>query len=321
VKAATLAGWGQLVELTSQLGAALMGLGVVGVSVATAVKLPHWWWGLIIFVGCYAILFGEGAYRVWRKAVEEANTMGGALDATIAERDRLREAPVEQSHRELMREVLRSLQQSILAHSSTGLGQNESEAFAAHFGALVPLVEDWNAAVNRLAAAPARVLEWLEAECRRCGLTLPSYQPEAVGTVLQHRLLALDPADGLQVLQGWSPVPAPGGHRELLSLRDDQLATPLATLDSEPAETFPDRMRDTTRPIEDLFRRAQGSGAMAELATARTKVDALVHPANAQVMLHLAATLYPADGCPFCDVQEHHRTGGTWSGRRARDPA
>jgi hypothetical protein len=66
VKLATASGWLWLVELSNHVGAFLLLLAAVGVSAFSAVKLPDWWWGAPIFFGFYVLLFGEGAFRLWR---------------------------------------------------------------------------------------------------------------------------------------------------------------------------------------------------------------------------------------------------------------
>jgi hypothetical protein len=39
-----------------------------GLSIVGGWKLPHWWYGLLILGLFYAMLFGEGAYRVYNEA-------------------------------------------------------------------------------------------------------------------------------------------------------------------------------------------------------------------------------------------------------------
>ena len=93
---ATFSGWTWLVAISNQLGAiALVGF-AVGISILGAVKLPHWWWGLIILLGFFVVMFGEGAYQVAiaeRKASADHNQKVVALqtqiEATEARKPRL----------------------------------------------------------------------------------------------------------------------------------------------------------------------------------------------------------------------------------------
>src|SRR5581483_8826169 len=63
---ATHSGWDWLVEVSNHVGlAALIVAFAFGVSVFGGWKLPHWWYGLLIIAAFYAVLFGEGAYRVY----------------------------------------------------------------------------------------------------------------------------------------------------------------------------------------------------------------------------------------------------------------
>jgi hypothetical protein len=68
INRATLAGWHRLVELSNHAAAAALVLLAVGVSVLSAVTLPHWWLGLLILTAIYAFLFAEGAFLIWREA-------------------------------------------------------------------------------------------------------------------------------------------------------------------------------------------------------------------------------------------------------------
>jgi hypothetical protein len=66
---ATVSGWRWLVELSNHVGlAALILAFAFGVSIFGGLKLPRWWYGLLILAGFYVVLFGEGAFRVWREA-------------------------------------------------------------------------------------------------------------------------------------------------------------------------------------------------------------------------------------------------------------
>ena len=65
---ATLSGWNWLVEVSNHAGAIALVLLAIGVSLFSAVKLPHWWLGALILLGFYVLLFGEGSFRVWREA-------------------------------------------------------------------------------------------------------------------------------------------------------------------------------------------------------------------------------------------------------------
>jgi hypothetical protein len=80
-KLATVSGWLWLVELSNHAGALLLLLAAVGVSAFSAVKLPDWWWGALILFGFYVLLFGEGAFRLWREYGDAADRRGLELAA------------------------------------------------------------------------------------------------------------------------------------------------------------------------------------------------------------------------------------------------
>jgi hypothetical protein len=58
---ASLSGWSWLVEVSNHAGAIAVLLLVLGISIFSSIKLPHWWYGLLILAGCYFVLFVEGA--------------------------------------------------------------------------------------------------------------------------------------------------------------------------------------------------------------------------------------------------------------------
>jgi hypothetical protein len=71
---ATVAGWRWLVDVSNHAGAAALVLLAIGISAFSVVRLPHWWLGPLILIGLYVILFGEGAFRIWRTAAQAAYT-------------------------------------------------------------------------------------------------------------------------------------------------------------------------------------------------------------------------------------------------------
>ena len=87
---ATRSGWDWLVEVCNHVGAALLVLAAVGVSFLSAVKLPHWWLGILIFFGLYTILFAEGAFRVWSEADRRSGHLVvpvGPIDTVASKRE------------------------------------------------------------------------------------------------------------------------------------------------------------------------------------------------------------------------------------------
>jgi hypothetical protein len=101
VARASGSGWKWLVDVSNQVGAVVLILAVAGLSVFAGFKLPHWWLGPIIFAACYALLFGEGAFRVWRVAY---NATEQASDDPFAsfELDSLWQFPDEESDERIL---------------------------------------------------------------------------------------------------------------------------------------------------------------------------------------------------------------------------
>ena len=85
VRRATFSGWNWLVEVSNHVGAAILVLAAIGVSVL-AFRLPHWWVGLVVLSVLYVLLFGEGAFRIWRDADQQARAAAGSPDTAEAKR-------------------------------------------------------------------------------------------------------------------------------------------------------------------------------------------------------------------------------------------
>lgn len=85
VRLVNAAGWQWLVDATSQIGAVTTVLLALGVTALSALKLPHWWLGLVILGGLYGLLFAEGSYRVWREEDRRAAAVSERLDEVTAE--------------------------------------------------------------------------------------------------------------------------------------------------------------------------------------------------------------------------------------------
>jgi hypothetical protein len=85
VARATVVGWNWLVQVGNHVGVLLLVLLAIGVSVS-AVTLPYWWMSVPILVGFAVVLFGEGAFRLWRKGQEEVGRQEIQLTAALVNR-------------------------------------------------------------------------------------------------------------------------------------------------------------------------------------------------------------------------------------------
>jgi hypothetical protein len=81
------AGWAWFVDVCNHVGAVLLLLSVVGVSIFSVVRLSHWWIALVATLGLGLVLFVEGAYRVCR-AAEEARLPTEITPAVVPSGDR-----------------------------------------------------------------------------------------------------------------------------------------------------------------------------------------------------------------------------------------
>lgn len=209
-----------------------------------------------------------------------------------------------------MQQVLSAFQQALRQPGQLGLGENEDKAFAAHFPDLVPLRDEWNAAVMRAADAPSGVEHWLERECRALGEADDRCDSDAVLAALRGVVASTDYGRKGYVLtyDGWTTFPQDDTIK-LIQRDARSVQREVAVLPAEPADTARDRCNAVIESINDIFVRAQQTSEWAEVGDALAARDGLVHSTNARVMLHLGAPLFVTEGCPFCDTQARHRRG------------
>lgn len=243
-------------------------------------------------------------------AVAERDTIMVERDVVVAERDQLKRQPVPSGHQNTMQALLLGFQGAMASRAEFHLGVNESEAFAAHYGDLVPVLDEWNLAVARVTTAPGRLHAWLATECSRLGLTPPDYDPAGICARLHRAVMELDPDGGVATLRWWSAPSPQGGAQLLLYLAGDSTQGILAEVATEPQATVKERAEAHLAPVDDLFLRVQNSNEAQEVVAARQALDPLGHVCNAKVMLHLSAPLFAViDGCPFCKTHYEHRMG------------
>jgi hypothetical protein len=165
---------------------------------------------------------------------------------------------VSAQHQGDMQQVLSSFQQALRQPGQLGLGENEDKAFAAHFPDLVPLRDEWNAAVMRAADAPSGVEHWLERECRALGEADDRCDSDAVLAALRGVVASTDYGRKGYVLtyDGWMTFPQDDTIK-LIQRDARSVQREVAVLPAEPADTARDRCNAVIESINDIFVRAQ----------------------------------------------------------------
>jgi hypothetical protein len=143
------------------------------------VASASWWfsWGLVVPSVAGGILFGllqipSSASVAHRDSVAIAGVVGVAWSLLAnfhrvrQERDVARYRPVGEEHRELLFGLLRGVQNQAPSGQRASFGdpplprpQSRRKIALAHFPALMALVDDWNAAVDRTVTAPTALSE------------------------------------------------------------------------------------------------------------------------------------------------------------------
>jgi hypothetical protein len=187
------------------------------------------------------------------------------------------------------------------AGAGTGAREEHGDSFVAHFPELEAQLANWNAAVERLRAAPGELWAWLERAARKRGIEEP---PFAVGALIDRLATVTTERSRRGQLRTPHTVRLErssdrlgGGERlslhaegqNVVRVRGDQPAAAERTL------------AEAGRTIQALFDDAQGSKAAAEVGVARDAMLDLKQPlletlaeAGAQDPIHVA------DACPVC---------------------
>jgi hypothetical protein len=214
--------------------------------------------------------------------------------------------PVDPAHREDLEALMDLLRVAIQLESRCDYGDEPGDdqrrrSFLAHFGELQAPLEEWNAAVARVEAAPGALWGWLARSTIERGFSEP---PFAVGGLID-RLAILT---GARARQGRLETP----HRLFLEHFRDRLGggegvslyvegQNVARLPSDPAGTLDERIAAAEELIQTLFDDAQRCGETGEIVQAQDALLDLKQPLLDRLALHAAVDLILfAPDCPVC---------------------
>jgi hypothetical protein len=215
--------------------------------------------------------------------------------------------PVDADHLEDLEEQMDLLRVAIDLEGPADLGGPRAgrlqarESFVAHFAELGAALEEWDAIVERVQAAPGSVWDWFGQVTSERGFTEP---PFAIGplidllsmlTVKRARYGRLETPDRLQI-QSFESTSTQGTHANVYVEGQN-----IAQLPAEPAETVPARVAAVAQRVQELFDDAQASAEAEEVVSARDELLAAKQPLLDLLALHASADeIVSATGCPRC---------------------
>jgi hypothetical protein len=224
--------------------------------------------------------------------------------------------PVEPDHQEDL-EALRNVMRAAIELESrcdfadaSSDGAHNREAFLAHHGDLQDALEEWEAAVERVRAAPGALWDWYARETLERGIGEPAF---AVGplidrlatcTVERARQRQLDTPHELY-LQHFKD--AFEGEEYVSVYVEGQK---VAKLSAEPRRDAQRRVEAVDLLIQQLFDDAQSCGEAREIGLSRDSLLDLKHELLDRLALHarLTPVLFAAD-CPSCQTLVQLHTG------------
>lgn len=216
-------------------------------------------------------------------------------------------APVAAAHREDLEAQMDLLRMAIELEGPCDFGaepggaQESREAFLAHFGELEAELEDWNACVEQLRAAPAALWSWFEGNARKLRISEP---PFSVGALIDR--LAILTAERSR--KGELDAPRPlqletfrdrvaGGERLSLYVEGQNIAQ----FPAEPASTAQPRIAAAAAIVQQLFDDAQQSEEARGIMAVHDSLLDRKQPLLERLAMHASVdAIVFAPACPVC---------------------
>ena len=268
------------------------------------------WWAVVPFGLLFLVGILRANYRRHTRlqgklndALREASEAAGELarlDALGRDRDR----PIPADHQTVMEQLLQGVRSALQNAQETHFGELEEEAFVAHFADLVPIRDNWNAAVARANDAPRKLRDWISIECTRLGVVAPPYDVTKVLDAVQ-AVLRNTPSEEV-VFRVFQTTDFDRPELIRVCLGSD-INTPIVIVPRDPEATLEARIRDVAKPVNAVLLNSQKADAYLEIAASRQARDALVHPSNREFALHAGVPIYPSMGCPWCRKHAENR--------------
>jgi hypothetical protein len=205
-----------------------------------------------------------------------------------------------------------------------GAEPEKREQFLAHFGELEAQLEDWDARVERVRAAPAALWNWFARSASRRGVTEP---PFALGPLIDR--LAIVTAERSR--KGELTIPRAltlehfrdriaGGECLSLYLEGQNVSQ----LPAEPQATAQERIEAASQLVQTLFDDAQASSQAHEIVDAHEALLDLKQPLLDRLAVHASVdVIMLAPECPQCRrmLGEGERGSDPLEAREGESPA
>lgn len=227
--------------------------------------------------------------------------------------------PVGPNQRALLEHLLTAVQLAVANHRAVDYGdaadgeQQNRDLFAAHNPSLLPELDTWHAAIDRLDAAIQSLRDWIPQEVRRRGFVGPAYYEGTVAecfseiTVSRARLHELDEAHKIQLRCVQDVTAEHGEKRWSAYLHSGRVEIKIAELSHEVKEFSEEGMGDFKKVIADMEQDLQGcfdaiqdSDAARRVADEQSALTALQQPLMDKLKL-AKVTANPV----FCETCRH----------------
>ena len=276
--------------------------------------------------------FRAGVVAVLGTVAEEPKDIAGleelaeklrAIAAGDERATRIAEAngqPVGENQRELLDHLLTAVQQAVLNHRPVDYGdsadgeQQNRDMFAAHFPLVLPELETWHAAIDRLDAAMQSLRGRIPHEVQRRGFVEPDYFDGTVAecfsdlTVERARLHELDERRKIQLRCVEDVTTEDGGKRWSAYLHSGREEIKVAELSHEVEEFTVEGMADFNMVIaglehdlQECFDALQRSDAARQVAAEQSALSALRQPLIDQLKRsRITANPVFSESCRYC---------------------
>ena len=192
--------------------------------------------------------------------------------------------------------------------------QQNRDLFAAHFRSVLPELETWHAAIDRLDAAMQSLRDWIPQEVQRRGFVEPDYFDGTVAecfsdlTVERARLHELDEPRKI-LLRCVQDVTTEGGEERWSAyLHSGRAEIKVAELSHEVEEFSPEGMAEFNKVIaglehdlQECFDALQRSDAARQVAHEQSALSALRQPLIDQLKrTRITANPVFSESCQYC---------------------
>ena len=228
--------------------------------------------------------------------------------------------PVSENQRALLDHLLTAVQLAVANHRVIDYGdpadgeQQNRDLFAAHFPSLLPELDTWQAAIDRLDAAVQTLRDWIPQAVQQLGFVEPTYFNGTVAecfseiTVGRARRHELDEPQQIRLRCVQDVTTENGEKRWSAYLHSGRAEIKVAELTYEVEEFSDEGMADLNKIMADMevdlqacFEAVQSSDAARRVAAEQTALSALRQPLMDQLKrTKITANPVFSESCRYC---------------------